>query len=117
MSVIRDWTPQKAAAFTQENLAFEHGLHERPLFTDDGLVELLDRYPRDKLGVFTMGQDPVAWTTWRKGSAGTLSGAQLLEAAMTGRIWLNLRETNQYLPEYAALSDEIFEPSSATWGC
>jgi hypothetical protein len=37
-----------------------------------------------------------------------MTGAQLLEAAKSGRIWLNLRETNKYLPEYAALCDEIF---------
>ena len=108
MSVIQDWTPEKAAAFTHETLDFRHGLHERPMFADAGLVELLDRYPRDRLGVFTMGEDPVAWTTWRKGVAGDLSGAQLLEAALAGRIWLNLRAVNEHLPNYAALCDEIF---------
>ncbi|MDP3175453.1 MAG: hypothetical protein Q8M88_13550 [Phenylobacterium sp.] len=113
MSVILDWTPQKARAFTRENLGFEHGLHERPMFTDEGLAELLDRYPRDKLGVFTMGEDPVAWTTWRRGSPGQLSGDQLLEAAQAGRIWLNLRETNRYLPAYSALCEEIFEDKAA----
>lgn len=108
MSIIGDWTPEKARAFTKQNLVFQHGLHERPMFGDAGLEELLDRYPRDKLGVFTMGEDPVAWTTWRKGSAGTLSGSKLLEAAQAGRIWLNLRATNRYLPDYAALAGEIF---------
>ena len=67
MSIITDWTPEKAAALTKANLSFEHGLHERPMFSDAGLEELLDRYPREKLGVFTMGEDPVAWTTWRRG--------------------------------------------------
>jgi hypothetical protein len=108
MSVITDWTDEKSAAFTRENLTFRHGLHERAMFTDEGLAGLLDRYPRDKLGVFTMGEDPVAWETWRRGAAGNLSGAQLLEAAKAGRIWLNLRETNHHLEDYAALSDEIF---------
>ena len=37
---------------------------------DEGLARLLDQYPRDQLGVFTMGEDPKAWTTWRKGAAG-----------------------------------------------
>ena len=108
MSLITDWTPQKGAAFGKANLAFKHGLHERPMFSDAGLEELLDRYPREKLGVFTMGEDPVAWTTWRKGAANGLSGSKLLEAAQAGRIWLNLRQTNDHLPEYARLGDEIF---------
>ncbi len=116
MSIVRDWTPAKAAAFTKSNLTFEHGLHERPMFGDAGLEELLDRYPREKLGVFTMGEDPVAWTTWRKGSAGTMTGSKLLEAAQSGRIWLNLRETNRYLDAYAALDAEIFAEKQARSG-
>ncbi|MBT9473624.1 MAG: hypothetical protein V4514_11295 [Pseudomonadota bacterium] len=116
MSIVRDWTPAKAAAFTKSNLTFEHGLHERPMFGDAGLEELLDRYPREKLGVFTMGEDPVAWTTWRKGSAGTMTGSKLLEAAQAGRIWLNLRETNRYLDAYAALDAEIFAEKQAHSG-
>ena len=113
MSVITDWTPEKGQAFTKANLAFRHGLHQRPMFDDAGLEELLDRYPREKLGVFTMGDDPADWTSWRKGSAGRLSGSRLMEAALTGRIWLNLRETNQYLPAYQRLATEIFAEKEA----
>ena len=106
--VILDWTPVKARTFGRANLAFRHALHERPMFGDAGLAATLDAYPREKLGVFTMGHDPVDWGSWRRGSAGDLTGAQLLEAVEAGRIWLNLRAANAYLPAYAALSDEIF---------
>ena len=108
MGVITDWTPAKAKAFGQETLQFQHRLPQRPMFSDAGLISLLDRYPRDKLGVFTMGHDPVDWTSWRRGSPGNLTGEQLFEAANTGRIWLNLRQTNLHLPDYGALEDEIF---------
>ncbi|CAN5348642.1 hypothetical protein BH11PSE2_BH11PSE2_10630 [soil metagenome] len=108
MSLITDWTEEKAKAFTHETLTVQHSLHERPMFDDAGLASLLDRYPRDKLGVFTMGHDPVDWTTWEHGQAGDLSGAELLEAVRRGRIWLNLRKTNDYLDDYAALEAEIF---------
>jgi hypothetical protein len=111
--MIGDWTPEKGRALTRENLSFAHDLQVRPMFSDEGLARLLDRYPRDRLGVFTMGQDPVAWTTWRRGSAGALTGDQLLDAARAGRIWLNLRETNLHLPDYARLCDEIFAEKAA----
>lgn len=116
MTVITDWTEQKARDFTKANLAFEHGLHERPMFDDAGLASLLDRYPRDKLGVFTMGEDPVDWKSWRRGSPGNMSGAQLLEAAKAGRIWLNLRHANDYLSDYADLEAEIFADKQARTG-
>ena len=56
-----------------------------------------------------MGDDPVDWRSWRRGAAErNMTGSRLLEAAKTGRLWLNLRRTNDHLVEYSALSDEIF---------
>lgn len=111
--IIQDWTPEKAKAFGRQTLDFTHDLHQRPMFSDEGLAQALEDYPRAKLGVFTMGEDPRAWTTWRKGSADGLSGAQLLESAKAGRIWLNLREANLYLKPYADLADEVFAEKEA----
>jgi len=111
--IIQDWTPEKAKAFGKQTLSFAHNLHERPLFSDEGLAEALEAYPRSRLGIFPMGEDPGDWTTWRKGSADGLSGAQLLEGALAGRIWLNLREANLYLQPYADLADEVFAEKEA----
>jgi len=60
-----------------------------------------------------MGEDPVAWTTWRKGSPGNLSGSRLLEAAQAGRIWLNLRQADRHIEAYAKLGREIFAEKAA----
>jgi hypothetical protein len=116
MSIVTDWSFEKARDFTKSNLTFDHSLHLRPMFDDEGLARLLDQYPRDKLGVFTMGEDPVDWQSWRRGSAGDLTGDQLLAAAKDGRIWLNLRHTNDYLPDYTALEREIFAETQAQTG-
>jgi hypothetical protein len=116
MSIVTDWTFEKARDFSRANLTFDHSLHLRPMFDDEGLARLLDQYPRDKLGVFTMGEDPVDWQSWRRGSAGDLTGDQLLAAAQAGRIWLNLRHTNDYLPDYSALEREIFAETQAQTG-
>lgn len=75
MSVICDWTADKASRFGLDEHTFRHRLHERPMFDDAGLASVLDRYPRDKLGVFTMSEDPVDRRSWRRGVAGELSGS------------------------------------------
>lgn len=108
MAVVTDWTADKAARFGRADLRFRHDLHARPLFDDAGLERVLDLYPRERLGVFTMGEDPTDWRSWRRGAAAGLTGDRLLEAVHAGRIWLNLREVGEHLPDYAALSDEIF---------
>ena len=107
-SILTDWTAQKAAAFTRETLRFRHRLHERLMFTDAGLVEILDRCPRERLAVFTMGEDPADSASWRRGVAGDLSGTELLRAARDGRLCLSLRGVNEHHGDYAALSAEIF---------
>ena len=106
--LISDWDAGKAAAFGKKPLRFRHSLHERPMFDDAGLEQVLDRYPREKLGVFTMGDSPIDWKSWRRGAAGSLSGSQLLDAAQSGRIWLNLRAVNAAIPEYQTLCGEMF---------
>jgi hypothetical protein len=102
------WPEDGSARFARETLVVNHDLHTRPMFNDAGLASLLDRYPRDKLGVFTMGEDPVDWRSWRSGKAGNLSGAELMTGVHSGRIWLNLRAANHYLEDYADLASEIF---------
>ncbi|HTK34273.1 MAG TPA: hypothetical protein VL358_03155 [Caulobacteraceae bacterium] len=116
LPLIQDWDAAKAAAFGRETLAFRHDLHHRPMFEDGGLIEVLDRYPRDKLGVFTMGDDPVAWRSWRRGTAEGLTGSELMEAVKAGRIWLNLREVNSVMDSYAGLAREIFGDIEAHTG-
>jgi hypothetical protein len=111
-----DWASGDAEAFNTRNVTVGHDLHQRPLFTDEQLATLLDRYPRDRLGVFTMGDDPEAWETWRRGGAGGLDGAALLEQVKAGRLWLNLRGVNRVVGEYADLSDEIFAAVEADTG-
>jgi hypothetical protein len=110
---IVSWPVDVSQRFGRETLVAAHHLHTRPMFSDAGLASLLDTYPRDKLGVFTMGHDPVDWQSWQVGKAGDLSGAELMQRVEEGRIWLNLRAANQYLPEYAALCDEIFRDKEA----
>lgn len=99
--------------FGSAMLQYRHDLHTRPMFDDAGLASLLDAYPRERLGVFTMGEDPVDWRSWRCGRPGDLSGADLLEGVKSGRIWLNLRAANHYVDSYATLSDEIFGAKEA----
>jgi hypothetical protein len=106
-AVVADWTADKIARFEKDIITFRHTLADLPLFSDEGLAEVLDRYPREALGVFTMGEDLEDWRSWRRGSAGRMSGADLLAAVQEGRLWLNLRHANRRLLEFASLCDAI----------
>ena len=115
-AVIADWDPEQVAGFEHKVIAFRHSLHERTMFSDAGLASILDRYPREALGVFTMGEDLEDWRSWRRGSAGAMSGDRLLAAVKAGRLWLNLRHANTHLPDFAALCDEISAEKERAFG-
>ena len=107
--ILTDWSAEKAAAFGKRPILARHNVHERALFSDDGLVDLLDRYPRHAFNIYTMDYGPDGRReNFRKGHAGDLGGAEILEAVQRGRLWVNLRAANTHLPEYEALCEEMF---------
>jgi hypothetical protein len=105
--MIADWTSEAVEGFESRIVRVRHGLHERSMFSDEGLARILDLYPRASLGAFTMGEDLEDWGSWRRGSVDGLSGDELLTAVKEGRLWLNLRHVNAHLTEFAILSAEI----------
>jgi len=108
-----NWTPRHRADFTRKNLLFTHDLHDSELFGDEALIALIDRYPRDKLEVFTMGYDPTTSGQWFFGhrktvQGGDLDGRALLDGVKAGRLWLNLRKVNHHDPVIQTLCERLF---------
>jgi hypothetical protein len=115
---LLQWTPEHRKRFTRDNLLFGHDLHTSELFSDEALISLIDRFPREGVEVFTMGYDPTNWKQWffgrrsnRDGS--DLDGRQLMEGVRAGRLWLNLRKVNHHDASVGALCDRMFEEISA----
>ena len=114
--ILTDWDSEKASRFGNDLIVAHHTLHKRPMFSDAGLADLLDRYPREAFCIHTMGTKRSDKDGFRKGTPGKLNGEQLLGAVKRGRLWINLRNANAHLPEYAALCDEMFGELDAANG-
>lgn len=107
--ILTDWDQEKAAAFCKSPVVAQHNLHQRQMFSDDGLADLLDRYPREAFNLYTMDNAASAKAdTFRRGVPGDLNGEEILNAIKSGRLWVNLRNANHHLPEYADLCDQMF---------
>ncbi|MDI7775447.1 hypothetical protein [Asticcacaulis sp. EMRT-3] len=116
MNDLLHWTPENTAKFSRKNLLFRHDLDKSDLFTDEALIALIDRYPRDRLEVFSMGYDPANWGEWYLGRRGEMDGRTLMEGVKTGRLWLNLRKVNHADAGIAALCDTMFAEIRAKAG-
>jgi hypothetical protein len=83
-------------------------LEELSLFTDDVLVDLLDRYPRNRLQAWTMGTDPLRREEWAPVDTAGVSGADLLAAVKTGRIWYNILRMDLFDRKYRDTVNQLY---------
>ncbi|WP_300393047.1 hypothetical protein [Henriciella sp.] len=104
-----DWQNDIRKTFGNAIHQANHTLHKSPAFCDASLAALLDAYPRDQLGIWTFAKHGEGDEAPIRGVAPDLSGEELLAAVRDGRIWLNLRATNQRVENYAAIGEQIFD--------
>ena len=109
-SMLTDWTDANTAAFQKEIMGFSHSLRATGLFTDEALIDLLERHPSEKMDVCTMSSPdhPVYPNRFRTGDFRNVPGKTLLDAAKAGRLWINLREAMNVHPEYKRALDAMY---------
>jgi hypothetical protein len=109
-SLLVNWTPQDFNTVERGVLVARHTLAESGLFTDQALVEIIDRHPIEDFSVNTMGPDPDVFD-WREGHRNGVPAERLLDLVRNGQLWINCRKMLNHHPEIAraihALYDEI----------
>lgn len=106
--VFTSWPAKASALWNNQPIRLEHRLHQTPLFSMDGLTELISRYPREHYSLVYMGPQGEAKRFWREGEIGSLTGTQVVDAIGQGRMWLNLRNITDVDPRYREMLDETF---------
>ena len=108
--MLTDWNENHTAAFQKDIISFGHDLDSTGLFTDEALIALLNKHPSDKLDVCSMGQEehPLYPNKMRTGDFRDVDGKTLLDAAKSGKIWINLRQAMNVHPEYKAVLDKMY---------
>lgn len=102
-----------ALAFGSRLVVATHDLQRSVLFTDAALVDLLDAHPRKNLHALTMGSDPTRPEDNRLALTEGVSGAELLRAVYSGRLWLNITRVTDSDLRYRALVDSLYEQIAA----
>lgn len=103
-----EFTKEERQEFASRPMVLRHRLHELPLWEDEALIALLDRYPRERLQAFTMGTDLTRHKEdWRAVDIGGLGGRALFEAVLRGRLWLNLLRVELVDQRYREMLDQL----------
>jgi hypothetical protein len=106
---LTNWTASQAASLTSSVVQTSHRLAELDLFSDGSLAAVLDRLPRQRLQVFTMGTDPNRPADWTPVEVGDASGADILAAVREGRLFVNARLIDRDDREFEMLRDGLFD--------
>lgn len=109
-AMLRDWSDDHTAKFQKEIITFKHNLNATGLFTDEALINLLEKHPSEQLDVCTMGGtvDPAYPNRFRTGDFREADGKTLLDAAKAGKVWINLRRGMNLHPEYKEVLDQMY---------
>jgi hypothetical protein len=90
------WDRSRRQRFGRDVVQTTHRLAELAVFSDQGLAELLDGYPREAVHISTMGDNPAHPKQSRTGQLGSHSGEELIEMIRRGRLRLRLENVVQH---------------------
>jgi len=103
-----DWSPSEYRNFGREIQLLKHHYHKSSLFSDDAIIDLLDHYPKTWLQCYTMGTDPENHSDWTPVHIDHLSGAEIMQALMKGRIWVNAINIDKFSKDYDELIQHMY---------
>lgn len=108
-SIFASFDEQARVLWGNVPLLLEHKVHQRPMFTDDGLADIVDRLPDELISIVSIAGERSSRSDVSYCRRNGLSGAALIEAVKQGRIWINIIRIERALPEFRQLLAEIYE--------
>ncbi|MEM6381699.1 MAG: cupin-like domain-containing protein [Pseudomonadota bacterium] len=106
--IFKSFSEQDRKLWGKHIVQLQHTLHENDLFSDETLMDLIDRYPRDQYNLVTMAKPGAPKSFWREGEKGNSSGEDVFKAIENGQLWINMRNTHIVDERYQKLIDTIF---------
>lgn len=107
------WEHQCDQRLLRDVVRVDHRLGQLAIFSDSGLADLLDHYPKSAMIVTTMGHTPEHPSELRRGAFEQYDGRHWIEMIRRGRLCLRLTNVcrhSQYLGEIVQrLSAEMME--------
>ncbi len=108
-SVFTSFDRQAQALWGNAPLRLNHTIHERPMFTDEGLADIVDRLPDDLISIVTMGDDQRGRRDWSYWPTQRPVRRGVDRVVKQGRIWINIIRIEKALPEFRDLLEEIYD--------
>lgn len=113
--LIIDWQQRHQDLLGVHAIKLQHRLADTGLFTREVLGRLIERCPKNELGLESVSFEGEQHQRLY-GELGAASGLEAIDAIAKGRMWMNIRRVMDWAPEYQALLTRIFDEFDARMG-
>lgn len=91
-----------------ETVKLKHSLADSPLFSDQGIAELIDTLPNERIAINTMAPDGHRLESWSYCDRGGQNGRDILDMVKSGRLWINMTKLQTIDRRFADLLQQMF---------
>lgn len=112
-NLLSDWSDDDFKILEDGILCAKHRMADTGLFTDEGLIKILDAHPEEAMSINLMGTDTNKFE-WREGERNGCSSEDLINLVRQGHFWLNLRSVQRHHPELSKMINGVYDELEAS---
>ncbi len=92
-----------------QTVRLKHTLAQSPLFSDEGIAELIDSLPRERIAINTMAPDGHRLESWGYCDRAGQKGKDILDMVKSGRLWINMTRLQLVDKRFERLLEQMFD--------
>jgi hypothetical protein len=107
--IITNFNDQHRSLWGHHTVKLQHGLAQQEVFSDEGIAELIDSLPSDRVAINTMAADGHSLESWSYCDRAGQKGKDILKLVQSGQLWINMTKLDTVDPRFARLQEQMFD--------
>lgn len=107
--IIENFDDRHRNLWSHQTVRLRHGLAQHELFSDQGIAELIDSLPAERVAINTMAADGHRLESWGYCDRAGQKGKDILDLVKSGRLWINMTKLDTVDRRFAVLLEQMFD--------
>lgn len=108
-TIIESFEERHRKLWSHHSVRLRHTLAQHEMFSDDGIAELIDSLPAERLAINTMAPDGHRLESWGYCDRAGQKGKVILALVKSGRLWINMTKLDTVDRRFARLLEQMFD--------
>ncbi|MCB1377124.1 MAG: hypothetical protein KDK89_01965 [Alphaproteobacteria bacterium] len=107
--IIENFENHHRALWGHHTVRLRHNLSQSQMFSDEGIAELIDSLPQERIAINTMAPDEHRLESWGYCDRAGQSGSKILDMVKAGRLWINMTRLDTVDHRFRRLLEQMFD--------